>query len=140
MPAIFHIDVQRGVVFSKANGVFSHTDALEHMERLSRHPDFRPAFNQLLDFRQVTSVVLSGEEVRALAQRAIFSESSRRAFVVSSDLQFGLSRMFGIYRELGGEEGIMVFREMNTALGWLGLSAEPDPKLFADVGSPPDEA
>jgi len=126
----FYIDAKLGVVFSKADGVFDRTVALGHMDQLSRHPDFRPEFHQLADFRMVTQFAMTAEDVRQLAKRAIFSASSKRAFVVSSDLQFGLARMFRAHREMNGEEGIMIFREMREALDWLSLSAEPDSQLF----------
>ncbi|MDE3083959.1 MAG: hypothetical protein KGJ37_01915, partial [Verrucomicrobiota bacterium] len=101
MPADFHIDASRGFVFSKAIGLLSRADVLDHMDRLSQHPDFRPDFNQLLDFREVTAISLSSDDIWELAQRKIFSPAARRAFVVCSDLHFGLGRMFGAYRELG---------------------------------------
>jgi hypothetical protein len=65
---------------------------------------------------------------------------SQRAFVVSSDLQFGMARMFGIYRESACEKGITIFRDMKEALAWLSLSMEPDPKVFAHLGSAMAEA
>jgi hypothetical protein len=130
MPADFYIDAPKGMVYSKATGVFSRVEALDHGGRLLRHPDFRPEFNQLYDFRDITKMVLSAEEVRSLSSYTVFSAHSKRAFVVASDLQFGLSRMFKAYREMGGEHEIMIFREMTKALSWLSLSAEPDPKLF----------
>ena len=70
MPADFHIDVQRGIVFSKAIGTLDRAVALDHMDRLESHPDFRPEFNQLFDFREVTSIALTHAEVRELAERA----------------------------------------------------------------------
>jgi|SRR5882724_1721225 len=135
MPAYFYIDSELGVVFSKATGVFSRADALDHMERLSRHPDFRPELNQLADFRQITKVDLSSEEIRELAKMTIFSARSQRAFVVSSDLQFGLGRVFASYREIRGETGIMIFRQLQDALNWLSISSEPDAKVFTELGS-----
>jgi hypothetical protein len=140
MPADFFIDPKLGMVYSKATGIFGHIEALDHMTRLKRHPDFRPEFNQLFDFRPITKVELSNADVKDFASRTIFSADSKRAFVVASDLQFGLSRMFGTYREIAGEQGIMIFREMTEALSWLSLSAEPDPKLFKKLGSPGSEA
>ncbi len=133
MPADFFIDSPRNMVFSKAAGQLSHADVLDHMDRLQNQPAFLPAFNQLLDFRQVTSVTLSSRQVAELAKRTIFGPTSRRAFAVSADWQFGLARMFGAYREIQGETGIVVFREIKECLDWLSLSSEPDHGLFVNL-------
>lgn len=140
MPADFFIDAPLGVVFSKATGVFGKADAVDHMNRLRSHPDFRPDFNQLSDFREISTVALSADDVRQLAKRTIFSVRSRRAFVVSGNLEFGLARMFGTYRDLEGESGIVIFRLMEEALAWLSLSVEPEPSMFTKLFSPPMEA
>jgi len=105
-------------------------DVLDHMNRLERHPDFRPELNQLIDFRQTRNVVLSHEEIRRLASRKIFGPRSHRAFVVPGDFEYGLARMFATYREMQGEPGISIFRDIEKALAWLAISAEPDPGLF----------
>lgn len=125
MPADFFIDRQRRIVFSKATGVLGYAEGLDHMNRLQGNPDFVPEFDQLFDFREVTTVALSHEDVRNLAERAIFSARSRRAFVVAGDLSFGVARVFEAYRDLHGESGIVIFREMKEALAWLSLPAEP---------------
>ena len=138
MPADFYIDAQRGVVFTKAVGVLGRAEAVDHIERLSRHPDFRPDFNHLADFRDVSTVTLSSDTVRELATMSVFGPHSHRAFVVSSDLQFGLGRVFGSYRHVEGEKGIKVFREMSDALRWLSLPSEPELKLFTNLYSPPE--
>jgi len=130
MPADFFIDADLGMVFSKATGVISLADGEDHMDRLSADPEFRPEYNQLFDLRQARGTALSDNALRSLASRKIFSGNSRRAFVVEGDLEFGLSRVFATYREIQGEHGIHVFREMKEALSWLSLSAEPDPGLF----------
>ena len=130
MPADFFVNPQLGVVFSKATGVFGYAEALDHMTRLLRDPDFRPGFNQLLDAREITKVELSSDEVRDLAARTVFSAHSRRAFVTKSNHDFAISRMFGTYREIRGEDGIRSYHTMPEALAWLGLAADPDPKLF----------
>jgi hypothetical protein len=136
MPADFFIDARQGMVYSKATGVFGRVEAMDHMARLLRHPDFRPEFNQLADFREITKLALSNAEVKDLARQTVFGANSKRAFVVASDLQFGLSRMFGTFREMAGEPGLMTFKSMAEALSWLSLSAEPDPKLFILLNSP----
>jgi hypothetical protein len=132
MPADFFIDPRCGMVFSKAHGVLSLIDVMDHMDRLHSHPDFRPAFNQLFDFREVTAFPMSFDDLRSLARRSIFSANSQRAYVVRTDWQFGLGRVFSTYRDLAGESGIQIFRSMEEALAWLGLAAEPDVDHFAN--------
>jgi hypothetical protein len=133
MPLDYSIDTQRGMVFSKATGSFRAADALDHMKRLSADANFRPTYNQLIDFREISALELSTDQIRDLASTAIFGPGSKRAFVVSTDLQFGLGRVFSAYRHIEGEKGIMIFREMKDALHWLSLPSEPD---FAKAGSP----
>jgi len=118
------------MVFSKATGVVCWDDVVDHMDRLESHPDFRPEFNQLVDIREASRTDLSHNDVRRMAERRIFSDKSRRAFVVSRDFEFGLSRVFATYREIRGETGIEVFRDMKKALSWLSLTEEPDPGMF----------
>ena len=48
----------------------------------------------------------------------------------------GAKIVFGTYRELAGEKGIVVFREMDDALHWLGLSTEPVASLFPALTPP----
>jgi hypothetical protein len=78
-----------------------------------------PASVTLIDFTHVTNFELEAKGVRRLAQRSIFSPDSRRAILVASDLAFGFSRMFEIYRETAGEKGIHVFRNLDDALDWI---------------------
>jgi hypothetical protein len=128
MPFDFSIHAAQGVVYSSARGIFSRTDALEHVKRLKQEPDFHPGLNQLFDFRTATTIDLSGEEIEQLAVRDVFSKQSKRAFVVSSNLQFGMARMFALYRDTRGETGVQVFRELPEALAWLGLPTDFQPK------------
>jgi hypothetical protein len=117
--AFYTIDIERRLVLSSGAGVLTKEDLLGHMERLSKDPDFDPDFCQLVDFTQITALEFEPDDVRQLAQRNIFSPRSRRAFVVKDDLQFGLARMFEIYRELNGEAGIRVFRTFDEAMDWI---------------------
>lgn len=137
MPADYFIDVDRHIVFSKGYGVFTYEEALGYMVRLASDPQFRPDFNQIVDCRDVSKAELTGEQVRDLAMRSGFNQTSRRAFVVSSDLQFGLSRMFGTYREVMHAGGIEIFQSMDEALKWLGLPLNADPHPRYGVAKPP---
>jgi hypothetical protein len=119
MPAFYKIDKERKLVMSSGSGVLTREDLLGHQERLLKDPEFDPTFSQLSDFTQITEVDLTAEDVRLAAQKNIFSQHSRRAMLVKDDLQFGFARMFEIHRELAGEKGIRVFRNIDEALDWV---------------------
>jgi hypothetical protein len=116
VPASYKIDKDRRLVLTSGTDVLTTEDILMHMDQLTSDPDFSPDFFQLVDFTQVTSVRITSKEIRHLAERNIFSPNARRAVVVSNDLQFGLTRMFEIHRNLNGENGIHVFRTLAEAI------------------------
>jgi hypothetical protein len=128
MSADFRVLPQHRLVFSYGTGVFTRGDFLDHMARLSRDPQFKPDFDQIVDCRSLT-FMLSTEEIRDLAGRSVFSAQSRRAFIASSDLQFGLNRMFATYNEMTLQQKVMVFRHLPEALSWLGLPRELEIQL-----------
>lgn len=138
MPARFIIDPQRKTVYSQATGVFVYVDYLGHMSDLVGDPRFRPEYNHLVDCRAST-LSLTSDQIRELASRSVFNAGSRRAFLVSSDYQFGLGRMFAAFREFNAGQEIMVFREMREALAWLNLPSDLDPfatnESTGDAGS-----
>ncbi len=135
MPESYVIDPQRRVVFSRGTGVFTYAEFLEHMARMRADPQFRPDFDQLVDCRETTGFELTGDQVADLAARSIFSVRTRRAFVVASSLQYGLSHMLASHLELRGESGIRIFRDRAEALAWLNLPPDLDP--FAAPAVPP---
>lgn len=119
MPAFYKIDKERRLVMSSASGVFTLADAVSHMERLAKDPDFDASFSQIADFTQVTRVELSSDEIRRLAQRGIFSADSRRAFIAPNEVTFGIGRMFETLRSFEGERGIRIVRSLEEALDWV---------------------
>jgi hypothetical protein len=121
MPAEYRIDKERRLVLTTCSDALTTADLLAHGDKLLQDPDFTPDFCHFMDLRLVTKVEITSDELRRLAQRSVFSPESRRALLVSNDLTFGLSRMFGIHREILGEPGIRVFRdrEGDEALDWV---------------------
>jgi hypothetical protein len=133
MPATYSIDPQRRLVHSVASGVLTIHDVAEHYRLIRADPAFDPSFCQLADLRAVERIDLDPGALRSEALAPIFAPMSRRAFVGSSDVQFGMARMYGIYSE-GAQQLINVFRDLDRAMDWLGLDGP--------VGSrpgPPDE-
>lgn len=131
MPAEFFIDVPNRLVCSYAWGVVTRADALCHMERLSADHRFDGSFHQIVDFRDTTSMELTAEQIRELSRRPVYAPSSRRAFVMAADVQFGLGRMFAAFRELEGEPNIRIVRDMPEALAWTRVTAEVAEAAFA---------
>jgi hypothetical protein len=119
MPAFYKIDKERKLVMSSGSGVLTLEDILTHQERLLRDPEFEASFSQLSDLTQVTKVDMTADQVRLAAKKDLFSPRSRRALVVRNDLQYGLARMFEMYRDSAGEVGIRVFRNLDEALDWV---------------------
>jgi hypothetical protein len=127
MPASYTIDAERQLVYSRGWGDVTDADLLDHQQRLALDPCFQPHFYQLMDFLGVTSAAVTANGVRAVAQRHLYGPHSRRAIVASDLTSFGLARMFETFRDTaGGKEHIMVFRKLEDAWAWLGLSPASD--------------
>lgn len=126
MPVFYKIDQQRRLVLSTGFGILTREDLAGHQERLQTDPDFDPGFSHLADITHVTKLDLDANDVSLLAQPNIFSSTSRRAFVVKDDFQFGLAKMFESLRVAAGERGVRVFRNLEDGLDWIfGKHATP---------------
>lgn len=118
MPTLYKIDKERRLVMTTVSGVPTFAEAVEFQNNLKNDPDFDPSFSHLMDFRSVSRVDLTGDEIRALAVANVFSANSRRAFLVNNDVGYGIGRMFGTLREITGDHGARVFRDLDQALEW----------------------
>lgn len=127
MPSEFIIDEKVGLVFSKGLGVFTPQDYFDHMTQLGRDARFKTEFNQIIDCRSISEMKLNAEQIRGLAERSIFSVHSKRAFLGSTDMQVGMSRMLAAYQEMQGRPNVKVSRDLADALAWLDLPGDYDP-------------
>ena len=132
MPCEFLIDTERRLVISRGTGTFRYADFLEHMEKLGPDPRFRPQFDHVVDCRKFELVDLAFKQVEEMGRQSIFAATSRRAFIVSSDLHFGLGRMFAVFREMQCGQVSMVFRDMREGAAWLGLPQDYDPSSLGE--------
>jgi len=121
MPVVYQIDSIRRIVYVRGCGVVTDEELLGHNRELKTDPDFDPTFNQLLDFTEAVDMKIRTETIRRIARRRISDLSSRRAIVVDTTLQYGLSRMFQNLR-LPEDENIRVFFDIVEARKWLGLT------------------
>lgn len=123
MPADYEIDLDRGVVFSRASGVLTDQDLLDHHDRLSGDPDFDPSMHHFFDLEEVEEVDVSPRGIRALAQRSPFGPDSRRALVVDPDRPalFGMLRMYEAWCEQHPDDMRVQYDHTGEARRWLGI-------------------
>lgn len=126
MPAEHVIDAEAGVVYSRAWGVLTDDDLLDHQRRVRDDPDFRPGLNQLFDFYDVSEVAVTPAGIRTLAERNPFGDGARRAFTVRPGAlaMFGLLRMFELLTSEHPDELRVQFDDVRMARQWLGLANE----------------
>jgi hypothetical protein len=118
MPASYRIDEQEHIVYSRAWGTLTDADIVTNRNDLFRDPAFSPDLAQLYDFSGVTELALSTSTVRRLAGSSRFAATARRAIVVSTDVAFGMARMYALLSERS-EDSFRIFRSTAAADRWL---------------------
>jgi len=127
MPIRYDIHHNRKLVYATLNGVLTETDMFTYQRTVWSRPDV-VGYNELVDATGVTQFEsVSADKVHQLANLSASMDTpphpSRLAIVASTDAQFGMARMYQIYRELEtkGTRTIQVFRSCDEALKWLGV-------------------
>jgi len=133
MPCEFLIDTNRRLVISRGTGTFRYADFLQHFKKLAKDPRFQRGFDHIVDCRKFDRFDVTTTEVYDIGSQSLFAAKSKRAFVVSSEVHFGLGRMFATFRQVASGQETTVFREMGDAIAWLGLPPEYEP---SDSGRP----
>lgn len=93
MPVRSVIYKEERLVVTVEEGRVTFDDMQANQDRLLNDPDFDPEFNQLSDATLATDSDLSEHNLRTLYSRKVFSDTSRRAVVATSDFAFGMARM-----------------------------------------------
>lgn len=119
MPITYTIDEDLELVRTTAWDTVTEEEWIAYDEQLATDPSFHPALNQLADFTQVTNIKISPMESPQVAKAAPFAEGSKRAAVASSDLIFGMGRVYEAHSAADAE--IRIFRTMEEAQEWLGI-------------------
>ncbi len=88
--------------------------------KLRKGPEFKPDYSHLIDRRQTGERRNSAAGIRTITSSGMFSDQSRRAFVVPSDAAYCFSRIFQVYRQ-HGPEWTEVLRYFDQAVQWIGL-------------------
>ena len=97
-------------------------DLLTHVQAVRSDPGFDPALNQFVDLSDVTDVVMTSAGIRSLAAANPFGPGARRAVVAPLDLTYGMARMYQLLCEPTARHHLAIFRDMPSAVAWLGTA------------------
>ena len=122
MPASYSIDVARGLILTRCEGVLTDADVLGLKRDLHADPAFDPALKELTDLTAVTDLRVSSKGVASFSgfDRDV-GDGHRIAMVVSEAVVFGMARMYQQVTVDGDRVG--VFRSLEPALDFLGIEA-----------------
>ncbi len=122
MPIKYKIFPDKKFVYALGIGEITYDDLFHHIDKLATDPDYTPPMKKLVDYRNSTLSRLSTEESIRISDRKAqlikAFKDEKCAFVIKSNLDFGMTRFHGLHIE---ESGITtnVFRNMEDALEWL---------------------
>ena len=126
MPISYRIVREARLVITTGRGILSFAEARDQQNAMQADPAFDPTFDQLLDLTGVTEFALSPAEAKAMAEPRPFSPASKRAYVSSSPVVFGMGRLMEAHHGQQPSCSIThVFGDLASALAWLGLEKLP---------------
>ena len=121
MPITVDTDPDRELTIFKASGLLAFEEVVPVVEAFYEN---EPTRNVLWDLTDVSDTQISSEEVKRLTSFKFRQEAKRApgktAFLATSDLLFGLSRMFEAQSTIKSVSHlVMVFKDMASAISWL---------------------
>jgi len=128
MPFSLRLEPETGIVIATCSGDLGLNDAKEGATAFWENRDWsgKPI---VWDFRSA-HLDVTASEVREIAQfileRQPPTPPSKVAFVTASDADFGLGRMFEMFREHSSTQ-VRVFREFDEAVSWARSNGRGDP-------------
>ena len=126
MPISYQINKQESLIISRHDGEISDKELIDTYDGLFQNDDAKKCLKILVDLRATMSTERSADALRTIADRVrIFHgnspERTKTAIIAPRDLSFGLSRMYEAYSDEDHEE-VMVFRDAQKALHWIGVA------------------
>ena len=122
----YEVDRDHRVVRVRMSGSLTLAEVHQVVAQIAADPGVTGHFVELIDLREATTDKISADDVRNIAA-ATLDATTRRAFVTSDVLTYGLARMFEIYRTLSRKQDeIAVFRHIADAEQWLGVLPAPE--------------
>ncbi len=132
MPVRFEVHPSHRCVVVWFDGALTVPELVEFAAVLTATPGFERSFHSLYDARRADASSLQVADMRSLAAKSPFGDRSKRAFVVDTDLQFGMIRVVELSTD-GASGRFKFFADPAEAARWIGLP----PELVADSGERP---
>ncbi len=123
-------DRDQDLMIRVVTGEVSVAELIAALDQYYRKPGGDFARLMLWDFREATLNSIETSDLRQItevsAQYSFLRPDGKTALVVSSELGFGLGRMYDIGHDIKNSNvSRRVFRSMPEALSWLGVSLAP---------------
>ena len=125
MPITYTIDRTRRTVYASASGVLKPQDLFTYQNEVWSAQELR-GYNECVDMSAVTDIEGATESnMKALAEVSARmddpSAKSKFAIIAREDLQYGLARMYDVYRSMlpTSTHTVAIFRTREEALHWL---------------------
>ena len=127
MPAKHHVDTESRIIMTTWEGDAVDTEFIEAIQNYQKEIQVNPeyvAFNEVVDFRDVTSIKLSPKGLKTIGRIAVKTDelktNSKLALIVTSGIAFNLARIYASYRNLERNSGkeIRIFKNEAEALEW----------------------
>jgi len=135
MPAHHVIDKKNKLIVTTWEGDVVDIDLIEalkiYQQEIQGHPDYL-GYNELVDFSNVGRIKVTTEGIKNIGRTASTTDQNgidrKLAFVVSSDLAFGLARMYEVYRSFSRKTNkeVRTFKNRSDACKWVTDNTEEE--------------
>jgi hypothetical protein len=117
------IDPETGIREHTVTGPLDLRALITALKKVYSMPEFRSEMNVIWDLREADLSAFSSEDIRQVREYVGrhwgVEGTSRAALVVTSDLGYGLTRMYEILLESRTASEVHVFRDYDEALRWV---------------------
>lgn len=127
IPIAYKVDSENRLVIATSSGALTMEKLYRYQLEAWSHKEIR-SFNELVYLTNVQGLTPpTADRIRGLSDLAATMEAnvspSKLAIVAKGDFDFGLARMFQVFRELHpkSKKDVAVFRSANEALAFLGV-------------------
>jgi hypothetical protein len=123
VPSSVRVDRERRVSYVSLSGLVTFSDLAQAYDALAALPSFDPTFPVLVDLRAATDVVLTHDDMRALAAVVTVAPSTRRAILVGSLGILGMAQMYEAMRRSQTDADVVrACQTLDAAAAWLGVA------------------